>query len=59
MSGGLSSIRATLVNCISNVYTFSMFLQFKCVRAVLKAVVLTKAQLYHPMPDQIVFARNE
>ena len=44
--------------CKLIVITFSMFVQFECVRAVLKGVAPDEEQLYQPMPDQIPHGRQ-
>ena len=40
------------------VITFSTFVQFERVQAVLKGVAPDEAQLYRPMPDQILHGRQ-
>ena len=61
---GLSLIQSTLINCLYELRPkhFSMFVQFKCVQAVLKGVVLTltliEVQLCQPMLDKFHVAGN-
>ena len=44
--------------CKVIVTTFSTFVQFERVRAVLKGVAPDEARLYQPMPDQILHGRQ-
>ena len=56
--GARRKARIRFYPCKLIVITFSTFIQFECVQAVLKGVAPDEARLYQPMPDQIPHGRQ-
>ena len=56
--GARRKARIRFYPCKLIVITFSTFVQFERVRAVLKGVAPDEARLYQPMPDQILHGRQ-
>ena len=56
--GARRKARIRFYPCKLIVITFSAFVQFERVRAVLKGVAPDEVRLYQPMPDQILHGRQ-